>query len=240
MYRLRVIPIFLPPLKDRGNDVALLTDRFIVEFNATSRRYIEHVSPEARAALANYDFPGNVRELRNVLQYAFAIGRGPTLLASDLPPEMMHKQSSAQETMFPPEVSSFRASLIPKASHVPSSMRPPSLADEYIGGPAPRVALKGDVGGANLESDLKGDFKGDFRGELGREAGSPYAAYLSSPPPPAPIDRARRKSPEQEVSRIRGAIAQAGGNREEAAKLLGISRVTLWRRMRQLGLLVDG
>src|SRR5690606_20670929 len=87
MYRIRVIPIFLPPLRDRPEDVLLLSRRFIEEGNARSPRRIEEISPEALALLQGHDWPGNVRELQNVIRYAFVIGEGPRLLPTDLPPE---------------------------------------------------------------------------------------------------------------------------------------------------------
>jgi transcriptional regulator with PAS, ATPase and Fis domain len=89
MYRLRVIPIFLPALRERRDDIGLLCEKFIETTNPTARRRIERVSPSALAVLERYDWPGNVRELRNVLAYAYAIGDGPILQPSDLPPELL-------------------------------------------------------------------------------------------------------------------------------------------------------
>ncbi|MGZ3473508.1 MAG: sigma-54 interaction domain-containing protein [Polyangiales bacterium] len=149
MYRLRVIPIFLPPLRARGEDVILLADRFVEQLNARASRKIARISPGAKRILSRYDWPGNVRELRNVLEYAFAIGEGPVLVESDLPPE---------------------------------------IATPGIEAAAPAV-------NAPLP-----------------QAGSPEAA------------------------RILRALERAAGNRARAAKSLGISRITLWRRMKELGL----
>jgi transcriptional regulator with PAS, ATPase and Fis domain len=142
LYRLRVIPIFLPPLRSRPGDVALLCEKLLVEMNAGRRRQIERVAPPALEILDRHSWPGNVRELRNVLAYAFAIGDGPLLLPSDLPPELVSGEAEA-----------------------------------------PAVA----TGAA-------------------------------------------------ERARIETALRRSGGNRERAAAELGISRVTLWRRMRELGL----
>ncbi len=152
MYRLRVIPVRLPPLRERPTDVLLLTDKLIEELNARGRRQITSVAPAAAAALERHEWPGNVRELRNVLAYAFAIGDGPVLERHDLPAEV--------------------AELAPAAAEVVVS--------------APAMAADDDI------------------------------------------------SPE--LRRIRDALVRTSGNRERAAKLLGWSRVTLWRRMRTLGL----
>jgi transcriptional regulator with PAS, ATPase and Fis domain len=88
MYRLRVVPIFLPPLVARRGDLELLTDKLIEQLNQEGERRISQVSRAARDAIAGYPWPGNVRELRNALQYAFVIGEGPILFDVELPPEV--------------------------------------------------------------------------------------------------------------------------------------------------------
>jgi two-component system response regulator AtoC len=168
MYRIRVVPLFLPPLVEREGDVEALTWHFIREFNRASRaappsgrsqpverdldevawRVIEAIAPEAHARLLGYQWPGNVRELRNVIEYAFAIGDGPVLTASELPPELR-------------------------------------------GEPPPRSSR-------TLHH---------------------HAAI-------APDD--------DERARILEALRMANGLKSQAAELLGISRTTLWRRMREL------
>jgi transcriptional regulator with PAS, ATPase and Fis domain len=154
MYRLRVIPIFIPPLRARGADVVLLAERIMEEMNGRGPRKIGRISQGAKDALARYEWPGNVRELRNVLEYAFAIGEGPVIVEGDLPNELLS----------------------------------PAADDD----PAP----------------------------------------LANTPPPLP--ETAQASPE--AAKILRAIERAGGSRARAAKSLGISRVTLWRRMKELGL----
>ena len=150
MYRLRVIPIRLPPLRERPADVSLIASKIIDELNTRSRRRIDQISRSAEVALERYEWPGNVRELRNVLAYAFAIGDGPILELGDLPPEVGTPVASAE----------VHVSAVP---HTDDGFSP-------------------------------------------------------------------------EARRIRDALARTNNNRDRAAKLLGISRVTLWRRMRELGL----
>lgn len=87
MYRLRVVPIFIPPLRERREDVNLLIWHFIRQHNLDNFRRIEKIEPQAMKALLDYTWPGNVRELHNVVEYAFAVGRGNTLRYSELPPE---------------------------------------------------------------------------------------------------------------------------------------------------------
>lgn len=88
MYRVRVVPLFLPPLTERGTDVDILTDRFIHEFNQQGFRSVEKVDPPALAALREYSWPGNIRELHNNIEYAFSIGEGPVLKLKELTPEL--------------------------------------------------------------------------------------------------------------------------------------------------------
>ena len=145
MYRLRVVTIYLPPLRERREDIAMLCEKLIAGLNKSKRRKIERVAPHAMSVLEAYDWGGNIRELQNVLLYAYTMGDGPVLQASDLPPELMEIEANGPE----------RA----------------------------RVAVEGD-----------------------------------------------------EAKKLRAALERAGGNKQDAAKLLGMSRVTLWRRLRALGL----
>jgi transcriptional regulator with PAS, ATPase and Fis domain len=154
MYRLRVIPLFLPPLRARRGDVALLARQLVEALNAEGGRQVTRISPSALAILEGYPWPGNVRELRNALEYAYVIGEGPVLSPSDLPLEV-------------------------------------------------------------VEPDAALDAAERARGN-------------ASPPPPPGISA--------EAARISAALERAGGHRERAARILGVSRVTLWRRMRELDL----
>ena len=145
MYRIRVVPVFIPPLSERDGDVEALAWTFIDELNGYGGRRVEAIEAEAYGMLRAYLWPGNVRELRNVIEYAFAVGRGPNLTSEELPPEL--------------------------------------------------------------------------RGE-------PPAAATS------------HDSPEdEERARINDALKASRGQKSHAAELLGISRTTLWRRMRELKML---
>lgn len=142
MYRIRVVPIFIPPLVERTGDVEALTWSFIDRYNAIGPRRVEAIDAEVFDMLMRYPWPGNVRELRNVIEYAFALGQGPVLDASEVPPEL--------------------------------------------------------------------------RGEL-------------------PPGKKHPRDPEEaERQRIEGALRMADGSKSGAAELLGMSRTTLWRRMREL------
>ena len=84
-YRLNVFTIELPPLRDRKEDLGLLIQAFIEEFNTRDRRQVRAVSPEAMRMLEMYDWPGNVRELRNVVERATILARGEFMEPQHLP-----------------------------------------------------------------------------------------------------------------------------------------------------------
>jgi len=97
MYRLRVVPIFIPPLRERREDISLLIWHFIRQHNAANFRQIEKIDPQAMRTLLDYAWPGNIRELHNVVEYAFAVGRGTTLRCSELPPEFRESRTVEQQ-----------------------------------------------------------------------------------------------------------------------------------------------
>src|SRR5438477_10866165 len=87
-YRLNVIPIQLPPLRELRDDISLLAAHFVPRLSAELGRPVRSVTPEALAILEHYHWPGNVRELENVIERALVLGSGDTLEASALPPDL--------------------------------------------------------------------------------------------------------------------------------------------------------
>ncbi len=147
-YRLNVVPIHLPPLRERRDDIPLLIRHFVSRFQETHPAKVNNISPEAMKFLLNYDYPGNIRELQNVIEHAFACCEGNTILPEDLPLTVYHPN----------------ASIIDVALREPHPFR-------------------------SLEREL-----------------------------------------------IKKALDQSGWNIIPTAKRLGMSRSTLWRRMRELGI----
>jgi len=78
-YRLNVFPIEIPPLRERADDIPLLTWRFVEEFSKRSGKHVEVIPSENMAALCQYGWPGNIRELRNVVERAMIVATGPRL-----------------------------------------------------------------------------------------------------------------------------------------------------------------
>ena len=86
-YRLKVVSIDLPPLRERGDDVLLLAQTFLDHFTKKFKRDFDHMSSEAAEALRRYPWPGNVRELKNVIERAVLLENGPVLHMGHLPNE---------------------------------------------------------------------------------------------------------------------------------------------------------
>lgn len=157
-YRLSVVGITMPPLRDRGNDALLVAEHFLDHFAARFRRPLRPLSREARGAIASHRWPGNVRELQHVIERAVIVATGSEIEVDDLPPEILSETGRARKTR--------------------------------------RI----------------------------------------SPDNSPTLDRARFLAITNERSRLETALAAVSHNRERAADLLGLSRTTLWRRMKKLGI----
>ncbi|MBN1984526.1 MAG: sigma 54-interacting transcriptional regulator [Chitinivibrionales bacterium] len=84
-YRINVIPLFLPPLRQRQGDIALLIDHFISHYNKVYRKSIERICAEVMSMLLKYSFPGNIRELENIVQHAFVLCQGHIIEKKHIP-----------------------------------------------------------------------------------------------------------------------------------------------------------
>ncbi|MDD3268519.1 MAG: sigma 54-interacting transcriptional regulator [Syntrophomonadaceae bacterium] len=93
-YRIRVIHMKLPALKQRREDIPLLIDHMIYKYNHLQNKDIAGVSDEVMAILLNYEFPGNIRELENIIEQAFVLCRGGVIEIQHLPPELRSCSSS--------------------------------------------------------------------------------------------------------------------------------------------------
>ncbi len=87
-FRINVVTVGLPPLRDRREDVPILVAHFLAKLARRERREAATLSPEALKLLATYPWPGNVRELENAIERAVAVAKGNVVLPSDLPPEV--------------------------------------------------------------------------------------------------------------------------------------------------------
>jgi DNA-binding NtrC family response regulator len=159
-FRLRVIDVILPPLRDRGNDVLMLANHFIEKVAVKVGKQFGGISDQAKQLLLNYPWPGNVRELEHVIERACVLCEGTTLSADQLPPEI---RNPAQPQVNIPTAAPMQPTTVQPAQPVP-------------------------------EQDL---------------------------------------SPSE---RILQALRKSGGNKAKAARILGIDRTTLYRKIRELQL----
>jgi len=129
-YRLSVIAIEVPPLRDRLDDVPLLADHFLARFRHQAARRITGFSREALAAMTRYSWPGNVRELRNAVERAIVLGDREQIMSQDLPPQVLaaaappRTRTSSPTPPLGSSISSAMAAVAPPPA--PSTTRDPS------------------------------------------------------------------------------------------------------------------
>jgi DNA-binding NtrC family response regulator len=99
-FRLRVVEIYLPPLRERTGDIPLLAQKFLREFAGENKKPVNDFTADALQALMNYPWPGNVRELRTAMEHAVVLCRGEKISARDLPPSV--RGGRAVETQLSP------------------------------------------------------------------------------------------------------------------------------------------
>jgi two-component system response regulator HydG len=99
-YRLNVVPLVLPTLRERREDIPLLADHFLALFREKYRKPIKAISGKALDLLVRYDWPGNVRELENVIERAVILSRDEVLFPADLPPQIRMLSEGVEEAGF--------------------------------------------------------------------------------------------------------------------------------------------
>lgn len=94
-YRLNVVELRIPPLRERKDDIPLLCEHLIKQYNKEKDRKIRRIDAAVMHVLIDYDYPGNVRELGNILEYASVVSDGDTISLSDLPPWLRDRKPAA-------------------------------------------------------------------------------------------------------------------------------------------------
>jgi two-component system response regulator AtoC len=87
-YRLSVIPVYMPPLRERKVDIPSLARCFVEQFAVKNKKKIENISDDAFRLLMDYDWPGNIRELENAIERSVVVARGNIIQREDLPPRL--------------------------------------------------------------------------------------------------------------------------------------------------------
>ncbi len=103
-YRLNVIHLLVPPLRQRKQDIRAMIDHFLRQFQRANRSSVESIAPDALEALMDYSWPGNVRELQNVLERLVVVGRGAVVELGDLPAELRANRRCAAAPVVAPSV----------------------------------------------------------------------------------------------------------------------------------------
>ncbi len=102
-YRINVVPLHLPPLRDREGDIALLVDHFLRLYCAANEMPLKRMDPEALEVLEDYPWPGNVRELENLIQRLVLMTPGAMIDAKHLPQHILYHSTAKQESLLIPE-----------------------------------------------------------------------------------------------------------------------------------------
>ncbi len=95
-YRLKVVELIVPPLKERKEDIPLLTDHFLQMYNKKFNKDIKSISQDALNILMSYSWPGNIRELQHTIEHAFVISKKPTIEINNLPAELKNLEKSRE------------------------------------------------------------------------------------------------------------------------------------------------
>ncbi len=102
-YRINVVPIFVPPLRERDGDLPLLIDHFLRTYCAAAKKPLKSVQTEVMEILEDYSWPGNVRELENIIQRLVIMNSSPTITAEQLPQVLLYASTASQEAILIPE-----------------------------------------------------------------------------------------------------------------------------------------
>ena len=219
-YRLYVMPLLLPPIREREEDVLLIARRFLAEYTREEGRAFQRFSPETESILLNYSWPGNVRQLQNVVRQIVLLNDGETVVPAMLPAPLAKIQPTG-----------------PVPTETPTVSSSPSPANGYLPAqPAPAISFSL----SELERDLielaLEQCGGNVLQAAARLEISPSTLYRKREQFPAhekPSGRVRELKPLAlaESETIKAAIAAAGGNISRAAAALGVNPSTLYRKM---------
>lgn len=210
-YRVSTVHLHIPALRERREDISALTKNFVAEFAKEYGRPELEISDATLNLLSEHDWPGNVRELRNVLERAVLLGEGPILHADAIP------LSTSQRGI------AVGTGKIVVADALNQSVASRALASaELDRSVAPKMP--------NLARGTKPNLSA-------AEHAPAVALRVSTRSRSLTLEETRRVAVEEaEREHIVEVLAMTAGNQSKAAKLLGVSRTTLWEKMRRYGL----
>jgi DNA-binding NtrC family response regulator len=215
-YRLSVLNIYLPPLRERREDIPLLLRRFIREFARAHDRPFRGIAPEALERLVAAPWPGNARQLRNLVESMVVLAPGKEIRASDIPADVLEGAGSLLPVRMPHstrDVSGQELEFILR-NIMDLRLQVEELRRRMDSGPQ-RVQII-DLGDRQPVADLVGEANGEE--------------------PAAVLYRSGMTMAEMEKRAIEAALEEYRGNRRKAAEVLGIGERTLYRKIKAFGL----
>jgi transcriptional regulator with PAS, ATPase and Fis domain len=102
-FRINVVPIIIPPLRERKGDIALLADHFLRIYCASAKKPLKTLKPDVLEVLEAYEWPGNVREFENIIQRIVVMNNSPVLTLEHLPQHLLQHSATSQEAILIPE-----------------------------------------------------------------------------------------------------------------------------------------
>jgi DNA-binding NtrC family response regulator len=232
-YRLNVLSMYLPPLRERREDIPILVRRFIKEFSSQHDRKFQGISAEAMQILMNYAWPGNVRELRNLIESMVVLAPGREIQAADIP-RMIREGGGAR--------------FLPV--HVGPVVRGAVGAEgrelEFL--VRSMLELRLQVEELRRRMDEERDHRelwGNGSHEIHPPALASGGSAIAIEPPnqapaPATLTLASGMTMAQiERAAIEAALRETRGNRRKAAEILDIGERTLYRKLRDYGIAPD-
>ncbi|MFK7959012.1 MAG: sigma 54-interacting transcriptional regulator [Phycisphaerales bacterium] len=206
-YRINVVPIDLPPLRDRAGDVAELAESFLHAKAAEAGRIMSGFDSAAIDRLVSHDWPGNVRELENVVERAVVLSRGQTITASDLPPAIRDGRGGG--------------AVAPRGG-IGAPVHGGSVTSHGQGQAQQQGQQQGQQGGARPGAD-----------ERDPSAAGDTGSLIWTPSTPVQPLRDALEEPERLL--ILHALEANAWNRQATADALGVNRTTLYKKMRRFG-----
>ncbi len=223
-YRLNVLSIYLPPLRDRRADIPLLVRRFVRQFSAQHDRPFHGISADAMQIMADYAWPGNVRQLKNLIESMVVLAPGREIAASDIPAEV-RETSSLLPVRIPPmamrNAEAGAGAVGRELEFIVHSLVELRLQLDEL---RRRMDENGAAGGGHGRTDTDARALHGALGPIEPASGPPPNVLTVTPGMTmAAIERGA----------IEAALRETDGNRRRAAELLGIGERTLYRKLRE-------
>ena len=225
-YRLNVLSVYLPPLRERRSDIPLLVRTFIAEFARTHDRNFHGIAPEALQILVDADWPGNVRQLKNLIESMVVLAPEGEIRASDIPRDIRERTRTLPMRIGTParEVTGQELEFIFRTL-VELKMQIEEMRRRIEERPSERVEVI-EVGGSREQGAGSRQLEGSTIDPLD-----------ATPEPDHPvIYKPGMTMSDVERAAIDAALRETHGNRRKAAEILGIGERTLYRKLKEFAL----